>query len=641
MVLRRVIELKRNTKRIIVLLFDILLVSLCFQLSLVLRLGEVYLPNSDTLWLFFLSPVIAILSFWHFGLYRVIIRFINFKFLWPVTYATVFYGLLLGLIILLVGIPGFPRSVIFINIVLINLFVFISRVLANRIFSPSQDQYFYQNNKNLRRKNVIIYGAGSAGAQLTSALNYSANNDFKPIAFIDDDISLRNHEINGLKIYSLNSINKLIENYQADEIILAIPSSTKSRRKEIITLLEPYQIKVRTLPDLSDIAKGKVKVESLREVGPEDLLGRDSVTPHKELLKNNIENKSIMITGAGGSIGSELVRKIILLNPKIVILYELNEHALYQINMDSNDIIHEREITNIKVVRILGDVKNISQLINTMKKYKVDTVYHTAAYKHVPLVEENIIEAIVNNSLGTYYCAEAAIETEVENFVLISTDKAVRPTNVMGATKRLAEMILQSISEKEKNEQSKQITNFCMVRFGNVIGSSGSVIPLFKKQIKKGGPITITDPRIIRYFMTISEASELVIQAGALSNGGEVFLLDMGEPVKILSLAKKMVRLSGLTVNDENNKNGDISIKFTGLRPGEKLYEELLITGKDMPTDHPQIMKAEEKFLKWDEMKKIIDQIKNYCDESNEREIIKLLSQNVTGFMYQGNSSNS
>jgi FlaA1/EpsC-like NDP-sugar epimerase len=470
---------------------------------------------------------------------------------------------------------------------------------------------------------VIIYGAGSAGRQLLTALQQSS--EYQPVAFIDDSNELQKQSIGGVEVFTPNDLKGLISKSEASEILLAIPSASRTRRNEIIDFLESYPVMVRSLPGVSELAQGKVNVADLKEVSIRDLLGRDMVEPNKDLLSQNIADKVVLVTGAGGSIGSELCRQIIFLKPKTLILYEMSELALYTIEKELSNIgVHSMDI-----YPILGSVNNKSRLTNVFERFSVDTIYHAAAYKHVPMVEFNNTEGVNNNIFGTLSCAQVAIDTGVETFVLISTDKAVRPTNTMGATKRSAELVLQALAAKQSG------TKFTMVRFGNVLGSSGSVIPLFKQQIKEGGPVTVTDKDIIRYFMTIPEAVELVIQAGAMGLGGDVFVLDMGKPVKIYDLAKKMIHLTGLEVKDKSNPKGDIEIQITGLRPGEKLFEELLIGDNVSDTSHPLIMRAEEDTLAWNELKLILDELKLAIDECDHIKLRKLLMQVVPEFKPQ------
>ncbi|MBT4123450.1 MAG: polysaccharide biosynthesis protein [Candidatus Ruthia sp.] len=582
-----------------------------------LRLGIWYWPEDDLVWVILGAPIIAIPIFIRFGLYRAVIRYIGFKALWTVVQAVSLYALVWGVVGFMSAIEGIPRSVILINWMLSILAIGGLRMIARWVLSDVNG--FNQTSK----KNVIIYGAGSAGRQLLTALQQSS--EYRPVAFIDDENELKRQSISGVEVFTPDETKDLISKSEASEILLAIPSASRTRRNEIIDFLEPYSVMVRSLPGVSELAQGKVNIADLKEVSIRDLLGRDMVEPNKDLLSQNIADKVVLVTGAGGSIGSELCRQIIFLKPKTLILYEMSELALYTIEKELSNIgVHSMDI-----YPILGSVNNKSRLTNVFERFSVDTIYHAAAYKHVPMVEFNNTEGVNNNIFGTLSCAQVAIDTGVETFVLISTDKAVRPTNTMGATKRSAELVLQALAAKQSG------TKFTMVRFGNVLGSSGSVIPLFKQQIKEGGPVTVTDKDIIRYFMTIPEAVELVIQAGAMGLGGDVFVLDMGKPVKIYDLAKKMIHLTGLEVKDKSNPKGDIEIQITGLRPGEKLFEELLIGDNVSDTSHPLIMRAEEDTLAWNELKLILDELKLAIDECDHIKLRKLLMQVVPEFKPQ------
>ena len=611
-------SLSRISKRIIMLFIDAFLIVAILVSSFSMRLGIWFWPKEDLQYLIFLSPFMAIPIFVKFGLYRAIVRYIGFKALWVIVQAVSLYALIWGVIVLLSGIQGVPRSVILINWMLGMLVIGGSRIIGRWWFSDKKPDTKDLNNK---RKNVLVYGAGSAGIQLSTALSYSK--ELNPVAFIDDESSLINHQIMGLKIYSSTSLNELVSEMNIEELLLAMPSITRERRNEIINNLESLPVLVRTVPGVTELAQGKLKIDDLNVVSINDLLGRDTVPPNEDYLKSDITNKVVMVSGAGGSIGSELCRQIIKLKPKKIILFEQNEFSLYLLEQELNDI-------NIKVevIPILGSVLDKKLIERICNNFFINTIYHAAAYKHVPMIEYNNFSGIENNVFGTLYFAEAAVSTGVNTFVLISTDKAVRPTNIMGATKRLSEMILQSLSEKYKENE----TNFSMVRFGNVLDSSGSVIPLFKKQIKEGGPITVTDPNIIRYFMTIPEAAQLVVQAGSMSKGGDVFLLDMGEPVKIYDLAKKMIQLSGLSIKDKSNPNGDIEILFTGLRPGEKLYEELLIGNNVLKTDHKLIFRSNEEMLPWKELKIILNKLQNSVEHYDVNMARETLIEAVPGY---------
>jgi len=597
------------------ILVDSVFLVLILLFSFSLRLGYWYWPEDANLLLaIFSAPLIAFLIFVKFGLYRAIIRFIGFKAIWAIVQAVSVYAVIWGVIGFMVAVEGVPRSVILINWVLTLLVIGGLRLSARWLFSETY------NSSNSKRKNVVIYGAGSAGRQLSTALMQS--NEYSPVAFLDDESKIHGHFINGLEIVSSSNLNRLINKKNVAEILLAIPSISRARRNQIISFLEPYPILVRSLPGVAELVQGKVKVTDLHRISVEDLLGRDAVPVKEELLSFNILDKVVMVTGAGGSIGSELCRQILLLKPKILILYELNEFALYTIDKELLDL----SVMNVEVFPILGSVNNTKRLSRVFKKFGVQTIYHAAAYKHVPMVEFNNSEGVSNNIFGTLNIAKTAIDEGVKTFVLISTDKAVRPTNTMGTTKRFAEMILQALS-KEQNK-----TRFTMVRFGNVLDSSGSVIPLFKKQIKDGGPVTVTDKDIIRYFMTIPEAVELVIQAGAMGQGGDVFVLDMGEPIRIVDLAKKMIHLSGLQVKDSTNPDGDIEIKYIGLRSGEKLYEELLIGDNVLETDNPMIMRAQEGTLDWNDLKLLLDKLEKAINSDDQKKLRELLIKAVPEF---------
>jgi len=616
----KIINLSRFNKQVIMSFCDAIIIILVLFTSFSLRLGEWYLPQGNLSLIIMGAPIIAIPIFTQFGLYRAIIRYIDFKALWSVIKAVSLYALIWGVISLMASINGLPRSVILINWVLSILLIGGWRVFAHAMLKGNFKLSVLNVQHRKNQKRALVYGAGDAGIQLSSALEHSA--EFNPVGFIDDARELHGKNIRGLNIYSMDDINRVINKLQVDEILLAIPSVSRSKRVSIINSLEPYSVVVRMLPGVSELAKGEVSIGDLREVSMEDLLGRDAVQPNKKLLGKNITNKVVIVTGAGGSIGSELCRQIKFLKPKSLILYEMSEFALYEVEKE----LSINNVHNVAIFPILGSVNNMVRLENIFNHFNVNTIYHAAAYKHVPMVEFNNTEGVNNNIFGTLNCAQAAINARVETFVLISTDKAVRPTNTMGATKRFAELLLQALSI-ENNK-----TLFSIVRFGNVLGSSGSVIPLFKKQIKDGGPITVTDPNIIRYFMTITEAVELVIQAGSMGKGGDIFVLDMGEQVKIDDLAKKMIKLSGLEIKDTLNPEGDIEIKYTGLRPGEKLFEELLIGENVSKTSNPRIMRAQEEKLEWDQLKAILDELKIAISKNDSLKLRQLLIQAVPLF---------
>ena len=601
------------------MLADSLLVVLILLLSFSIRLGYWYSPPEQLFWFVFGVPIIAIPIFRFFDLYRNIIQYVSFGALWDIVKASSIYALIWGVLIFMSAIDGVPRSVVIFNWVLSILFLVAMRIGARWFLYKLMSYHEKVEYKN-QSKNVLIYGAGFAGIQLMNALKYSS--EYKPIGFIDDSKELQGNYIASMDVYSFEVISKIIKKFKVDEILIALPSIPRSKRIDIVNSLESYPVLVRMLPGVSELAGGKVSVGDLRKVKIKDLLGRDSATANPKLLSKNIFSKAVMVTGAGGSIGSELCRQILLFKPKLLVLYEMSELALYTIENELAGLVNNET----KIFPILGNVNNKERLKKVFKHFEVKTIYHAAAYKHVPMVEYNNSEGVDNNIFGTLNCSQAAIDCSVETFVLISTDKAVRPTNTMGATKRVAELILQALSSIQTT------TNFTMVRFGNVLDSSGSVIPLFKKQIKEGGPLTVTDKDVIRYFMTITEAVELVIQAGALGRGGDVFLLDMGDPVSIDTLAKKMISLSGLQLKDDLNPNGDIEIKYIGLRPGEKLFEELLVGVDSSRTDNPLIMRAEEEMISWDKLKLILEDLEKETSTCNQDKIRKLLMQLVPGY---------
>jgi FlaA1/EpsC-like NDP-sugar epimerase len=588
----------RPLKRVISISVDIIAVVASLWLAFSLRLGEFYSPPQQQFWIFLLAPVIAVPVFIKFGLYRAVIRYIGIDALWAISRAVIMFTLIFAVVVLVAGewAGRVPRTVYGINAVLVLLFVGGSRLLARWLFTQRHQHNWSEVQAERYVPPVVIYGAGHAGAQLAAMLKMS--HQMRPVAFIDDNQALHQQQINGLTVYPFEQLAGVIERYRVSDILLAMPSASRRQRSEILQQLADCPVHVRTLPDLMDIAEGKIEVSDIQEVDIGDLLGREQVSPNQDLLHKNITNKIVMVTGAGGSIGSELCRQIAHLSPKTLVLFEISEFSLYQIEKEL-----EKFQLDIPVIPVLGSVLNQQRVQAVCQHFQVQTIYHAAAYKHVPMVERNTNEGIRNNVFGTLSCAQAAIESGVETFVLISTDKAVRPTNTMGASKRLAELVLQALAQKE--ELSKQ-TRFTMVRFGNVLGSSGSVVPLFREQIAAGGPVTVTDPEIIRYFMTIPEAAELVIQAGAMGQGGDVFVLDMGEPVSIWELARRMIHLSGFTVREESNLDGDIEIQFTGLRPGEKLYEELLIGDNVVGTAHPKIMRAEELVIDWEQLEQVL-----------------------------------
>ena len=615
--IRSILSASRAKKRLLTVLIDLLFIATAFWLALIVRLDSLsplYVLNNWIL-LLILAPI-GVFVFVNLGLYRAVLRYMNSQAIWAIVLGTVVTTVSLVLLAFFMGID-IPRTMPFIFAWLCLLTVGGSRVLVRAIIGKMTTS---------KKEPVIIYGAGSAGRQLATALG--AGPEYFVTAFIDDDSTKHGSVIQGIPVFCFTGIYDLINKRNVGKVLLALPSATRARRKEILAQLEPLTIKVLSMPGMADVVEGKAQLTEISEVGVEDLLGRDPVAPKQSLMAANITNKVVMVTGAGGSIGSELCRQIIKQKPTKLVLFEQSEFALYDIEKE----LHEYTANNnmdIELVPIMGSVQRINRIETVLNAFGVQTVYHAAAYKHVPLVEHNVVEGVRNNVFGTYYTARAAVNAGVENFVLISTDKAVRPTNVMGATKRMAELVLQGLAQEQG---SKHKTRFCMVRFGNVLGSSGSVVPLFRRQIKEGGPITLTHPNITRFFMTIPEAAQLVIQAGAMGKGGDVFVLDMGDPVKIKDLATKMVRLSGLSVKTDTNPHGDIEIKCTGLRPGEKLYEELLIGNNVGETTHERIMTANEVMLPLSELNVFIEAFDIACHNFDHEAIRQLLLDAPTGF---------
>ena len=640
--------LPRRKKRLIQVSTDIFVVWAALWLAFVVRLGfdEMVNPLKAHLWLFLAAPIVAIPLFVRFGMYRAVMRYFGNDALIAIIKAVSLSSLILGVLVYWYGNHQtvVPRSIIFnywwLSLIMVGgLRLGMRQFFLGDWFAAAQHVPFTNREDGLPR--VAIYGAGAAGNQLVAALRMGRV--MRPVAFIDDDTSISDRVISGLQVFKPKHIQRMIDITGAQEILLAIPSSNRGRRREILGYLEGFPLHVRSVPGFMDLASGRVKVDDIQEVDIADLLGRDAVPAQGELLEHCIKGQSVLVTGAGGSIGSELCRQILALRPTTLLLFEHSEFNLYSILSELEQRIH-RESLPVKLLPILGSVRNQSKLLDVMKTWRVDTVYHAAAYKHVPMVEHNIAEGVLNNVIGTLNTAQAALQGGVSNFVLISTDKAVRPTNVMGSTKRLAELTLQALSRElapvlfgdKSNISRVNKTRFTMVRFGNVLGSSGSVIPLFHKQIKSGGPLTVTHPKITRYFMTIPEAAQLVIQAGSMGLGGDVFVLDMGEPVKIVELAEKMIHLSGLSIRSDKNPHGDIAIEFSGLRPGEKLYEELLIGDNVVATQHPMIMSANEDHLAWDVLKVKLTELLAAVDQDDYTRVRQLLRETVSGYSPDG-----
>ena len=618
-----ILALPRAAKRFVALTMDLSLCVLTVWLSYYLRLDEFISISGQSrwaqgaYWAIAVSIALALPIFIVSGLYRAIFRYSGWPALLAVARAVGVYSLLYASIFTVIGVAGVPRTVGIIQPILLLLFVGASRALA-RVWLG--DQYL-SLLKQAPRPKVLIYGAGSTGRQLVAAMANS--HEMKVVGFLDDDDRLHGHVLNGQAIYNPADLASLATSLNISNVLLAMPSLSRKRRNEILNTIRSAHVAVRTLPSVTDLAQGKVSISDLRELDIDDLLGREPVIPNHILLAMNVRSKVVMVTGAGGSIGSELCRQVLAVGPSKLLLIEQSEFALYGIHQELEEKLADRDIV---VVPLLASVQDDERMREIMSTWHPDTVYHAAAYKHVPLVEHNPAEGIKNNVLSTLRTAQAAAENSVSDFVLISTDKAVRPTNIMGASKRLAEMVLQAIASTNSG------TKFSMVRFGNVLGSSGSVVPKFRQQIRDGGPITLTHPDITRYFMTIPEASQLVIQAGAMAKGGDVFVLDMGQSVKIMDLARRMIELSGLTVKDEQNPDGDIEIEVTGLRPGEKLYEELLIGDNPKPTSHSRIMKAHEEFIPWSELEEKLKALEMALNVNDVGVIRLMMQQLVTGY---------
>jgi FlaA1/EpsC-like NDP-sugar epimerase len=627
------ISLPRYQKQLIAIAVDAVSIVLSVWIAFSLRLELLHIPVADERLLYVIPLFIAIPIFIKFGLYRAIFRYVGQHVLWAIVKAIVLYGIVFATLIMtweFWGLPRsggvLPRSLGILQPLVLLVFIVLTRSLV---------RLFFANNGSTRQKKherrTLIYGAGTSGMQIGGSLQYGGQ--YFLVGYVDDDRQLRHKNINGLKVYGVDEIDSLIKEYGVTDILLALPSIQQSRRNEILSDLRRFHVHVRSLPSLTDLAEGKVKVSDIRELDVGDLLGRNPVAPNKELFEKNITNQVVMVTGAGGSIGSELTRQILFAKPKTLILLEQSEFALYTLDAELKARIKDEQL-DVELISLLGNVRQYEWLKKICSTWKINTIYHAAAYKHVPIVEHNITEGIFNNVWGTLNAARAAIETGVDQFVLISTDKAVRPTNVMGASKRLAEMALQALAN-----QSGIKTQLSMVRFGNVLGSSGSVVPLFRSQINAGGPVTVTHPEVTRYFMTIPEAAQLVIQAGAMASTsgslgqGTVFVLDMGEPVKIVDLAERMIELSGFSLQDESNPDGDIAIEVVGLRPGEKLYEELLIGDNPMSTQHSRIMKAQETYLPWDELQTELNKLEQLLNGADAPAIYQQLQKLVTGFV--------
>ncbi len=613
----------RAVKRLVVVALDVGLAVLATWIAFTLRLDALHWPTGAQWWVYALTPALAVPVFIRFGLYRAIFRYTGQAALLATAQAVSVYGsLLLGLLLWLCW-PGVPRSLGVLQPLIFLLLVGTSRALA-RFWLTGWDK------RQSAQGRLLIYGAGEAGVQTAAALGVSGQ--FELLGFVDDDADKVGRSINGVPVFSQEDVAGLVTRQGVTDILLALPSASRERRNSILQSLRPLPVHVRTLPGLADLASGRVTVQDFKELDIEDLLGRDPVPPNTTLLARNLAGKVVLVTGAGGSIGSELCRQILLQRPRQLLLLDHNEYGLYSIHQELQGLCATNEL-GVVLVPLLGSVANAPRLHEICRAYRPEIVYHAAAYKHVPMVESNPAEGIVNNVFGTLNMARAALNSGAANFVLISTDKAVRPTNIMGASKRMAELVLQALAAAQVGQPGPHPSAcFSMVRFGNVLGSSGSVVPLFRRQLAAGGPLTVTHSEVTRYFMTISEAAQLVLQAGAMASGGEVFVLDMGEPVRILDLAHRMVELSGMKVRDEAHPDGDIEIAITGLRPGEKLYEELLIGDNPTPTAHPRIMKAHEDHLSWPVLELQLQTLRRAAGNSDVAAIKAVLQACVYGY---------
>ncbi len=627
------LNLPKFIKRGLVIFNDIVLCFFSVWFSFYLRVGQFLEFKNEVLWAIYVSIFLALPIFIIFKLYHIIFRHSGLEIISYLIVPFLLYFLLYFSIIVIYGIPGVPRT-----IGIIQPFLFFFTFIASRLIVA----YFligqFKNRKIEKNKfKALIYGAGNSGRQLLSSLNKSS--EIKVVGFLDDDKQLIGRILDGIRIHSALELKHISIKKQVSHILLAIPSASRSERAKIIKKIEQDKLNlvIKTLPSLLDIVEGKVAISDIRDLDIEDILGREQVEPHKNLLEKNIFKCDVLVTGAGGSIGQELCKQVLQLQPKKIILLDNNEFALYLIHSEIEKLKSNlKNYSKIEIIPLLGSVQDKNFMSTIMFNYKPDTVYHAAAYKHVPLVEYNLIEGIKNNLFGTLTTFNCAIENKISNFVLVSTDKAVRPTNIMGASKRLAELCTQAISDSSKNIKTKT----SIVRFGNVIGSSGSVIPKFKKQIRNGGPVTLTHPDVTRFFMSIPEAAQLVIQASGISKGNDLFVLDMGKPIIIRDLIKQIIKLSGLSIKDSNNPNGDIEITVTGLRSGEKLFEELLLGDNPTKTPHPKIHKVEDPFLSWELIKKDIDQLEYFLEKNEINKILKILKKLVTGFTPSNNVIN-
>lgn len=623
---RQVLSVPRWVKRLVAVVADGAICVFSVWMAFGLRLDDWGMISGPEWMAVFVSLGIGIPLFVVTGFYRAIFRYAGWAALMTVGKVMFVYGLLYASIFTLIRVDGIPRTIGVIQPLLLLVLIGGVRVVVKFWLGDLYQQHL----KRERLPRVLIYGAGSAGRQLAAMLTNSR--EMVPIGFIDDDATLQGNTINGITVFNPERVDIVVNRKQVTDVLLAIPSVSRTRRNEVLARLQSLPVRVRTLPGLMDLAYGRIQLSDLRDLDIEDLLARESVAPNGILLNKDIRGKVVLVTGAGGSIGSELCRQILAAVPPVLLLIEMNEYALYALHQELEAKLGTMGMeSSIRLVPLLASVRDRNRMTEIMRTWRPYSVYHAAAYKHVPLVEHNPAEGIRNNVIGTLTLAQVALEQGVSNFVLISTDKAVRPTNIMGASKRLAEMVLQALAAANTSG-----TRFSMVRFGNVLGSSGSVVPKFRQQIKEGGPITLTHAAITRYFMTIPEAAQLVIQAGAMANGGDVYVLDMGQPVRIIDLARRMVELSGLKVRDEVYPDGDIEIVITGLRPGEKLFEELLIGENPEPTQHERIMKAQEEYLPWDELMPELTALSETLESNDIPALRYFLQRLVSGYQPSG-----
>lgn len=612
-------ETSRNIKRLLTLLIDTGAITFSFWAAYAIREESFAVFFQPNIWLIFAFLVpLSLIFYIKLGVYRSYQRFFGAK-----SILFTFFAITLSALSLVVANIYVAQSIS--PIVALLYFVFLALLTGMARIAL---RLFYSMVTSSNKKQVVIYGAGEAGRQLAKSLVTSP--EYATVAFIDDDTSLHGFYIDGIKVYAFKDIQKLIDRYHVERVLLAMPSAPRAFKKRVLEKLEMLPVKVKTIPGVVDLVEGDAQFSDVKDVEIEDLLGRDPVPPKQELFEANIKGLNVLVTGAGGSIGSELCRQIIKNAPAKLVLFEVSEFALYSIESELAQFIAKQGV-EISLIPVLGSVQDRTLIDQVLASQAIDTIYHAAAYKHVPLVEFNVVQGVRNNVFGTLNVAQAAKDFKVPTCVLVSTDKAVRPTNFMGTTKRVAELVLQAL------QNETQHTRYCMVRFGNVLGSSGSVIPLFRRQIEAGGPVTVTHQDITRYFMTIPEAAQLVIQAGAMGQGGDVYVLDMGESVKIFDLAKRLIRLSGLEVKDEANPNGDIEIVCSGLRPGEKLFEELLIGDNVKPTNHERIMSAHEVMLSWPDLQKFLAKLDKACAAQQVPKIRELLVEAPTGYAPNSN----